>query len=365
MDGTKKLLLVAGARPQFIKAAPVIKALRSKACFQIVLVHTGQHYDYNLSEIFFEELDLPKPDHNLDIGSTSQALQIGRILLKLSPVLEVERPDMVLVFGDTNSTSAAALCAAAHQIPIAHIEAGLREFDKTIPEEINKLVTDAIATLYFCPTTTGVSNLRSSGISRYVHLTGDVGLDIIFQNPERIEQADRIFKELGLTDRQYYFATCHRAANTDKYENLENILSSFNQMDHPVILPLHPRTAKAIEQYKLGHLINNNRCITLNPVGFWETQFLIKHAKMVFTDSGGIIKESYFHSVPSVITDKQTEWIEIIEEGWSIIAGPETGKILELMHNFRIPHEHKQSLGDGRASEKIAELIYEYLQYKK
>lgn len=360
----KKLLLVAGARPQFIKIAPVMKALMDHGRFEIILVHTGQHYDANLSDIFFTELEIPKPKYNLEIGSSPQSIQIGNVLSKFSPILESEKPDLVIVFGDTNSTSAAALCAATHKIPVAHIEAGLREYDKSIPEEINKLITDALATLYFCPTITSVSNLKESGIRDHIYLTGDVGFDLINKHPEKISKADQTFNQLGLKKNQYYFATCHRAANTDNFDNLFNILEAFNALDFPVVLPIHPRTVNAINKFNLGHLINNNKCLTISPIGFWETQFLIKEAKMVFTDSGGVIKEAYYHRVPSIIIDKQTEWMEILNEGWSKIAGPDQLKILELKANFEVPKTQNMSLGQGNASEIIAGFIYEYLQHK-
>lgn len=360
----KKILLVVGARPQFVKLAPVIKVLKETTSFGLTIVHTGQHYDYMMSQVFFTELAIPEPNYNLEVGSGSQIFQISDILTKLTPVIQTEKPDMIMVFGDTNSTSAAALCGAVQQIPVAHVEAGLREFDKSIPEEINKLVTDALATLYFCPTPTGVKNLSNSGITDHVYLTGDVGLDLLFANRQKFSNPEQCLDKLNLSSKKYYFATCHRASNTNNTDNLKNILTAFGQLDYPVVFAVHPRTSKTLSENNLQHLINKN-IILSEPLGFWDTQILIKNSKMVLTDSGGIIKEAYFHKVPSIIIDKQTEWVEIIDEAWAAIAGPSTENILKLMTNFETPLNHNQSLGHGRSAVKIAQIINEYFQHKK
>lgn len=354
--------MVAGARPQFVKLAPVFKALNASGHFLIKIVHTGQHYDHLLSGIFFSELNIPDPDYNLGVGSASQAVQIAEILLKLSPIIQAENPDLLIVFGDTNSTAAAALCAAIHKIPVTHIEAGLREFDKNIPEEINKLVTDSVSTLYFCPTNTGVQNLLKAGITEHVYHTGDVGMDLLFNLGQEFEASKDLLDRMGISAGNYIFATCHRAANTDNIENLTEILRAFASAPRPVVFPVHPRTYKVMVQYNLLDAIPQCKLILTDPFGFTDTQILIKNAAMVLTDSGGVIKEAYFHQVPSIIIDKQTEWLEILEEGWSVIAGPSFENISRYLHNFEIPEHHGMSLGDGKASEKIAQLIYEYLQ---
>lgn len=361
----KKLMLVAGARPQFVKLAPVVKAVKKSGNFLISIVHTGQHYDHALSGIFFSELGIPAPDHNLEVGSATQAVQIADILVKLSEVIGKEQPDMLIVFGDTNSTAAAALCGAIHKLPVAHIEAGLREFNRNIPEEINKLVTDAVSTIYFCPTATGVRNLTNSGVTEHVYLTGDVGMDLLFEQKEKFGQPTALFTRLKLKPQEYYFATCHRAANTDHPDNLRNILRAFTTAGLPVVFPVHPRTARVMESCNLYEMVRNTNVILLEPVGFVETQCFIKNARMVLTDSGGVIKEAYFHRVPSVILDCQTEWLEILEEGWSVVAGPSFENIQKYLSNFDIPDTHGMRLGDGTASEKIAAHIHEYFQSGK
>lgn len=364
-DFKKKILIVIGARPQFIKMAPVIHALQVSNHFIIKIVHTGQHYSHSLSERFFQELNLPKPNYNLEVGSSSQPLQISQILAGLSPIIIKEMPAITLVVGDTNSTSAAAMCSAMHQIPVAHIEAGLREFDLNIPEEINKLLTDAVTSLYLPPTQTGANNLYKAGIHDNVHVTGDVGLDLVKYLSIDPKEENDLLNKYKLTKQTYTFLTCHRAANTDNKQNLENILKAVSKIENTIVFPMHPRTKQAIEYHNLTELLNNSKAIVLEPIGFQETQILIKNAEMVLTDSGGIIKEAYYHKTPCIILDKQTEWIELLEEGWAQIAGPNEVEILTKMNNFALPTTHHQVLGDGHASDKIAKIIYEFLEHKE
>lgn len=364
-DVKMKILIVIGARPQFIKMAPVIHALQVSNHFNIKIVHTGQHYSHSLSEIFFQELNLPKPDYNLEVGSSSQALQISQILASLSPILNSEMPALTLVVGDTNSTSAAAMCSAMHQIPVAHIEAGLREFDLNIPEEINKLLTDSVTSLYLPPTQTGANNLFKTGVYDNVHVTGDVGLDLVKSLTINPKEENDLLEKYKLIQEPYTFLTCHRAANTDNKQNLENILKAISKIENKIVFPIHPRTKQAIENHNLTDLLNATNAIVIDPIGFQETQILIKNAKMVLTDSGGVIKEAYYHKTPCIILDKQTEWIELLEEGWAQIAGPYEATILTKMNNFTVPTAHNQVLGDGHASEKISKIIYEFLQHKK
>ena len=359
-----KLLTVVGARPQFIKAAPLSKAIAESENLMEVMVHTGQHYDYALSQQFFDELGLPIPQYNLEIGSARHAVQMGQILIKLDAVLEIEKPDIVIVFGDTNSTAAAAITAAKNNIPLAHVEAGLREWNKMIPEEINKLLTDSVTDLYFCPTLTGVNNLEKQGITENVFNTGDIGIDLIVNNLDKIDGNRSLLKKLKITEGSYFFMTCHRASNTNDVENLKQILSIFEDINEPIIFPIHPRTRAIIEQNGFGHFLEKKNVIAIEPIGFWDTQTLIRYAKMVLTDSGGVVKEAYFHQVPCLIMDKQIEWIESVNEGWSHIVGANRSLILEKIANFGIPSVQSHFLGNGTAAKKIVEHIFQFLNKK-
>lgn len=368
-----KILTVVGARPQFIKAAPLSKAIAESENLTEVLVHTGQHYDYALSQQFFEELGLPTPQYNLEIGSGRHAYQMGQILIKLDAVLEHEKPDMVVVFGDTNSTAAAAITAAKNNIPLAHVEAGLREWNKRIPEEINKLLTDSVTDLYFCPTQTGVDNLRKHGITEGVYLVGDIGIDLITNNLDKIiENKPLLFNRLNqslssnsqskITEGGYYFMTCHRASNTDDVEQLKQILSIFDDIKEPIIFPVHPRTRATIEKYHLQHYLEKSHVKVLEPIGFWDTQVLIRYAKMVLTDSGGVVKEAYFHKVRCCIMDNQIEWIEAVNEGWSKITGANRLKILEAINGFELPTTPQSHfLGEGIAAQRISAIVDGFL----
>lgn len=348
----KKFLSVVGARPQFIKLAAMHRAIeRYSNDFEHVIVHSGQHYDFNMSGQFFDELDIPNPNYNLEIGSGHHVVQMAKCMMGLVEVFEKEKPHIVLVYGDTNTTSAAAICAAKCNIKIAHIEAGLREWDKTIPEEINKLLTDSVSDLYFTPTETGRENLLKEGKIENVFVTGDISLDLIAgKNTESV---------YGLPDEPYIFMTCHRAANTDNLDNLREILSAVEQLKYRIIFAIHPRTRKAVD------LIDSSwapeHVTLINPPGFWETQAYIRNAKFCITDSGGIIKEAYFYKVPAIILDKQTEWIETVSEGWNVIAGPNKNKILDAIENWQKPEIHSNCLGDGHAGQRITNSIMDYL----
>ncbi len=359
-----KVLTVVGTRPQFVKATPLSIALAVHPYLEEVMVHTGQHYDYNLSQIFFEELGLPTPRYNLEVGSGRPVVQFAQIILKLDAVLALEKPDMVIVFGDTNSTSAAAVAAVKNNIPLAHIEAGLREWNKMIPEEINKLLTDAVTDLYFCPTKTGVKNLKKAGITKNVFLTGDIGIDLLTHNVLKIKDNIDILNKLKVKPKEYFFFTCHRTANTDDAEKLKRILSVFEYIEQPIVFPIHPRTKAKIEEFGFLNMLEKNNVLTINPLGFWDTQALIHHSKMVLTDSGGIVKESYFHKVPCIIMDNQIEWVEAVKEGWCKLTGASTLKIIEAIKHFQLfQSKLKQShfLGNGMAAQKIVNAIFSFL----
>ena len=351
-----KIITVIGARPQFIKCAALSPALRNY--FNEVIVHTGQHYDKNLSDNFFTELNIPEPNINLYCGGGNAIEQIAQIMLKLNEVVLSEKPQAIIVFGDTNSTAAAAIVAAKNNVKLVHIEAGMREFDKTIPEETNKLITDALADYYFCATPTAVKWLADMGITKHVYHTGDVMIDLIEQHKTQIEDNTNILTKLGVQKKQYAFATCHRAANTDNRTHLEEILLGLSRIPLPVVLTLHPRTKKAIEDYQLNHLLKSDNIITCNPLGYIDTQTLIHYAKVVITDSGGVTKETYYHKVPGILTDKQTEWVETVNEGWNAQAGPNALKIVDAYNNLKIPSTQNNVLGTGQSSVQTAELLH-------
>lgn len=338
---------IVGARPQFIKLAAICQALDFEPSMHHCIVHSGQHYNFEMSGQFFDELVIPKPDYNLEVGSGHHIYQMAKCMMGLVEIFEKEKPDIVLVYGDTNTTSAAAIAASKCNIKIAHIEAGLREFDKTIPEEVNKLITDSVTDLYFTPTETGRENLEREGKVNNVFVTGDISLDLLYSN-----RAQMLEKRIH---RPYIFMTCHRAANTNDVKNLDQILRAVSDIDRDVIFAVHPRTKNALaEHFSDWHPAHVEM---INPSGFWETQAYIKFADFVITDSGGIIKEAYFHKVPAIIIDKQTEWIETVDEGWNVIAGPDKEKILSAITNWKKPNIHSNCLGDGMAGEKIIDQI--------
>ena len=326
-----KIVTIVGARPQFIKCAPVSRALRTE--HEEILVHTGQHYDANMSDVFFTELAIPAPDYNLGIGSGPQGEQTGRMLAEIEIVLQKEQPDMVLVYGDTNSTLAGALAAVKLHIPVAHVEAGLRSFDRSMPEEINRIVTDHVSDLLFCPTQTAVDNLAAEGITKGVHLTGDVMVDALLYNMEIAEQSSTVLEDLDLdldlVKGEYYIATVHRASNTDTEENLKSIITAFGEIGLPIVFPAHPRTVKYLKEYGLyDHLPENIRLTA--PLPYLDMLHLMRHAKMILTDSGGVQKEAYILKVPCVTLRENTEWVETLEDGWNVLVGADGVNILKM-----------------------------------
>lgn len=356
----KSVYFVVGARPQFIKAAPVLEAMKAYPDIKVKLIHTGQHYDYNLSELFFKELNIPIPDYQLNCGSGTSVEQYTSILQKLSGVLQVDKPDMLVVFGDTNSTGAASLCANLLGIKLAHIESGLREFDKNIPEEINKMVADALSDLYFCPTQTAVDFLKKSNVFGKIILSGDPVLDLLFANKIKFED-DKILKKLNLIKGKYIFATCHRQNNTNNKSALESILKIFIAAPLPVLFPLHPRTKNAIIEFDLSNYLEHTNIHTIDPIGFWDTQALIANCEKVLTDSGGVIKEAYFHGKYVIVLDRQTEWVEVILEERGIVCGPDFDLVLKYLNHQNTNLLLKHSLGKGDASNIISKGISSYL----
>ncbi|KPC75707.1 UDP-N-acetylglucosamine 2-epimerase [Thermoactinomyces vulgaris] len=349
-----KVLTVVGARPQFIKAAPVSRVIRERA--QEVLVHTGQHYDKSMSDVFFEELHIPVPEYHLHVGSKSHGAQTGEMLAKVEEVIVKEKPDCVLVYGDTNSTLAGALAASKLHIPVAHVEAGLRSFNRRMPEEINRVLTDHVSEWLFCPTQTAVNHLRTEGITKGVHLTGDVMLDAVRYNSRLADEKSTILSDLGLEAGSYVLITLHRAENTDDPARLSQIIGAINELPMPAVLPLHPRTKGKLAP--LGLEITNPNVKLIEPIGYLDMLQLEVNAKKILTDSGGVQKEAFFAKVPCITMRDETEWIETVELGTNVLVGADQTRILEAVNRFEVDFSQVHEVfGDGRAAEKIMDQL--------
>jgi UDP-GlcNAc3NAcA epimerase len=340
---------VVGARPQFIKAAPVSRALRRS--HEEVLVHTGQHYDENMSDIFFRELNIPEPRVNLGVGSGSHGVQTGAMMAGLEKVALEIKPDWVLVYGDTNSTLAAALVAAKLHVPLAHVEAGLRSFDRRMPEEINRVVADHVSDLLLCPTETARENLSREGIERGVHVVGDVMYDAFLYNLAKARGRDEAIKKLGLEPGTFALVTVHRAENTDDSDRLQSVMRGLEQSGQEVVLPLHPRTRTRLQE---GF---SSRIRLIEPVGYLEMLALEDSAAMIVTDSGGVQKEAYFLGKPCITLRDTTEWTETVDAGWNVLVGADSARIADAIRTFRPAGRSPQIFGNGHASESIAELL--------
>jgi len=351
------IITIVGARPQFVKAGTVSRALRS-AGLKEVIVHTGQHFDYNMSQVFFDDMEIPKPDYNLEIHSLSHGAMTGRMLEAIEKVLVTEKPKVVLVYGDTNSTLAGALAAQKLGIPVAHVEAGLRSFNMAMPEETNRILTDRISTYLFCPTQVAVNNLKAEGFDNFgcnIHIVGDVMLDAALYYGERSAQKSKIVRALNL-DPNFVLATMHRQENTDSPENLKGIIDALNTIhnERQVVVPLHPRAKKIIEGS--GLKVNFT---TVPPVGYFDMIELLKHCALVITDSGGLQKEAFFFKKGCVTLRAETEWTELVEGGFNILAGANPSQILtsynQIMNksqNFSV-----NLYGIGDASSRIADVL--------
>jgi UDP-GlcNAc3NAcA epimerase len=345
-----KVLTVVGARPQIIKAAAVSGPLRRRV--REVLVHTGQHYDDRMSDQFFRELDLPAPDHHLGIGSGSHGVQTGRMLEALEPVVISERPDRVLVYGDTNSTLAGALVAAKLGVPIVHVEAGLRSYNRSMPEETNRIVADHLADVLCCPGDRALRTLAAEGITRGVHVTGDVMRDLLERARPRLDGEPAAAR--GLTSGAYALLTLHRANNTDDAERLARILGAVADAPMPVVFPIHPRTRRALAAAG-GPSVGSLRMI--EPLGYYEMLSLLQHARVVLTDSGGVQKEAYWLGVPCVTLREETEWVETVDAGWNRLVGSDPAAIRRALADTDPPAVRPNLYGEGCAAERIAELV--------
>lgn len=373
-----KIISIVGARPQFIKAAPVSRELRKE--FKEILVHTGQHYDKNMSEIFFEQLNIPVPDYNLGIGSGNHGAQTGQMLIELEKVVLEEKPQWILVYGDTNSTLAGALVASKLHIPLIHIEAGLRSYNKSMPEEINRILTDNVSSILSCPTRTAVENLKKEGFKNILNEgqlislheenikidvnkamvvnTGDVMYDAILYNLKLArKKSNNIVSKKGLEKKGYYLATVHRAENTDNPAYLKNIFKAFKSLDRKIIIPLHPRTKKCLKKYDLVDLIEDDIIDIIEPVGYLDMLTLISHSDKVITDSGGLQKEAFMLEKPCITLRNETEWVETVDCGWNKLAGLGGNKVKDLI-NYR-PDTGNRPLfyGKGDAAKRIVNII--------
>ncbi|HCR72783.1 MAG TPA: UDP-N-acetylglucosamine 2-epimerase (non-hydrolyzing) [Anaerolineae bacterium] len=348
----KVVATVVGARPQFIKAAPVSRAL--KKIFQEVLIHTGQHYDYEMSDVFFEEMEMQKPDFYLGIGGGNHGEQTGQMLIELEKVFNSVKPNLVLVYGDTNSTLAGALAAAKANIPVAHIEAGLRSYNRTMPEEINRVLTDHISSFLFCPTDIAIKNLQKEGIINGVHQVGDVMYDALLYNLTIARKKTDILSRLNILKGDYALATIHRAANTDYKDRMKSILDGLAGLETKIILPLHPRTRKMMREWNLP--VNNNIKL-IEPVGYFDMLVLEENANCILTDSGGIQKEAYLLGIRCITLREETEWVETVEAGWNRLVGVDSQSIQDTFANW-LPKSNRTPLyGNGDASLRIVEVL--------
>jgi len=383
-----KIATIIGARPQFIKAAAVSRAILaynsqrtsddtmpisdktglnlcdcknyadSSAIIVEILVHTGQHYDDGMSAVFFRELEIPKPKYNLNVGSGPHGRQTGRMLEAIEDVLLEERPDWVLIYGDTNSTLAGALAAAKLHIPIAHVEAGLRSFNRCMPEEINRVVSDRLSALLLCPSQAAVNNLAAEGICKNVVVTGDVMFDALQFASTKASAKSDILTRLTLQPQGYLLATVHRAENTDNSQHLADILSAFAELEETVVFPAHPRTRKFLNEngYQPPHNVT-----LIDPVGYFDIIALEKSARILLTDSGGMQKEAYWLGVPCVTLRDETEWVETVEAGWNILAGANRDRIVEAVRSCLVPAVRPPLYGDGQSANYCLKALLESL----
>lgn len=353
-----KILTIVGARPQFVKAAALSRELKTRTSIEEIIVHTGQHFDANMSEVFFDEMDIPKPVYNLNINSLGHGAMTGRMLEGIEEIMKKESPDMLLVYGDTNSTIAGALAAKKLQVNVGHVEAGLRSFNMRMPEEVNRILTDRISDHLFCPTDAAVANLMNEGFANFdakIHRTGDVMQDAALYYAQFSEQKSSVLQTLG-NPSDFVLVTIHRAENTDNPKRLTEIVAALNEINRTqqVICPLHPRTKKLLESIAV-----KPEFTMIDPVGYFDMIELLKAASLVMTDSGGLQKEAYFFSNPCVTLRDETEWVELVNDGYNVLAGASKDAIIEAYHGIKDATLNftKDLYGKGQAAKQIADVL--------
>lgn len=352
----KTICTIVGARPQFVKAAPVSRALA--ASFREVFVHTGQHYDYGMSDVFFQEMEMRPPDFHLGAGGGTHAEQTGKMLVEIEKILNSIKPNCVLVYGDTNSTLAGALAAAKVQIPLAHVEAGLRSYNRAMPEEINRVLTDHVSSLLFCPTDAAIENLAKEGITKGVHRVGDVMYDALLYNLAIARKRSTILQSFGLQKGTYALATVHRAANTDDLVRMAAILSALGSLSMRVIFPVHPRTRKIIREAGLSVSENVEM---VEPVGHFDVLVLQENANCILTDSGGMQKEAYLLGVRCITLREETEWVETVQAGWNRLTGVDGAAIRDAFESWHPSTERPALYGNGHAASEICRILSKQL----
>lgn len=351
-----KIVTIVGARPQFIKMAPMGRALRSVGHTEII-VHTGQHYDSNMSDVFFSELGIPRPDYFLAVGSGMHGAQTGEMLKRIELVLLKEQPAWTVVYGDTNSTLAGALAAAKLSMKVAHVEAGLRSFDRRMPEEINRILVDHLADLLLCPAEKAAENLREDGVNGKIEVVGDIMTDSLAYVRERLIFDHSIVHELQLPPREYLLATVHRQENADQPAHLSALFEAFAELGCPIVFPVHPRTRKMIEAN--GLRVPGN-VVQIDPLGYLDMVALMEYAKFILTDSGGMQKEAYWLGVPCVTLRESTEWWETLDTGWNTLVGVDRKKIVETITGFREPKDRPPLYGDRHVAERCIDALVRY-----
>lgn len=357
MNKQFKIATIVGARPQFIKNAPMEMALDKHPDCELLSIHTGQHYDHNMSQVFYEQLGMRPPDFPLDCGGGSHGLQTARMLEQIEQIFLEQKPDMVIVYGDTNSTLAAALAASKLHIPIAHVEAGLRSFNKEMPEEINRVLTDHISDLLFVPSDEAISHLKKEGITKGVHRTGDIMADMI-----RIARESEVIRPLPGVPEKYAYATIHRPYNTDQPERLKEIFQIFNELEFPVFFSIHPRTRKLAQEYGL-HMEEFKRVHFVDPQGYFNNLSLLSNAEYLLTDSGGMQKEAYMMKIPCITIRKETEWTETLKGSWNQLVYENLSSLPDKMNANKSSYSD-QLYGDGHAAEEMVEILVNWLVTK-
>lgn len=352
-----KIIIIGGTRPNFIKIAPLLKEIKKYQQIELILVHTGQHYDFKMSDLFFRELRIPKPDYYLGVGSGSHGWQTAKIMEKLELVLLKERPNLVIAVGDVNSTLAGALTAAKLDIPVAHIEAGLRSYDKTMPEEINRVLTDHLSNFLFCPTENAVKNLKKEGVKKEVYNVGDITYDTFLKNIKVAQKKSAVFKRLKLRSKSYFLLTLHRPQNVDNLESLKKILRALQQSNEKIIFPVHPRTKKSLTKFDKSVLSRRSNILFIEPIGFLDILWLEKNSQKIITDSGGVQKEAYWFKIPCITLRDTTEWVETVKSGWNILVGDDEKKIINAIKKFNPSRKQYNYFGNGKAAKKIVKIL--------